>query len=182
VIPTYTKIHQVLANPVYAGAYVHGKTRHERYVDDSGRIRKRTHRLPRSQWSVLLRDHHPGFVDWPTFEDIQARLAANTRPQRHQSGGAAREGAALLQGITTCGRCGRGLRVYYSGRHSAPGYHCTGSAIVNGRGEWCQRVGGRQIDDAVASALLASLEPAALEASRPGSRMGEVSARASATR
>jgi DNA invertase Pin-like site-specific DNA recombinase len=165
VTPTYTKIHQVLTNPVYAGAYVYGKTRHERYVDDSGRVRKRTRRLRRSEWSVLLRDHHPGFIDWHIFEDNQARLAANTRPRRHESGGAVREGTALLQGIATCGRCGRGLRVYYSGRHSAPGYHCAGNTIVNGRGEWCLRVGGRQIDEAVVAAFLASLEPAALEAS-----------------
>src|SRR3989449_999941 len=34
VAPTYTKIHQVLTNPVYAGAYAYGKTRRERYVDE----------------------------------------------------------------------------------------------------------------------------------------------------
>jgi DNA invertase Pin-like site-specific DNA recombinase len=164
VTPTYPKIHQVLTNPVYAGAYVYGKKRHERYVDDQGRIRKRARKLPRSQWSVLLRDHHPGFIDWQTFEQNQARLASNTRPRRHESGGAVREGAALLQGIATCGRCGRGLRVYYSGRHCAPGYHCPGQRIVNGRGEWCLRIGGHQIDRAVASAFLSSLAPAGLQA------------------
>ena len=76
-----------------------------------------------------------------------------------------REGAALLQGLATCGRCGRALRVYYGGRSSTPGYHCSGNTIVNGRGEHCLRVGGRQIDEAVASAFLASLAPAGLEAS-----------------
>jgi len=166
VAPTYTKIHQVLTNPVYAGAYVYGKKRHERYVDDQGRIRKRARKLPRSQWSVLLRDHHPGFIDWQTFEQNQARLASNTRPRRHESGGAVREGAALLQGIATCGRCGRRLRVYYSGRHGAPGYHCPGQRVVNGRGEWCLRIGGHQIDRAVASAFLSSLAPAGLQAAR----------------
>lgn len=164
VAPTYTKIHQVLTNPVYAGAYVYGKKRHERYVDDQGRIRKRARKLPRSQWSVLLRDHHPGFIDWQTFEQNQARLASNTRPRRHESGGAVREGAALLQGIATCGRCGRRLRVYYSGRHGAPGYHCPGQRVINGRGEWCLRIGGHQIDRAVASAFLSSLAPAGLQA------------------
>ena len=28
--PTYTAIHRVLTNPVYAGAYAYGKRRHER--------------------------------------------------------------------------------------------------------------------------------------------------------
>jgi len=64
VVPTYGKIHQVLTNPVYAGAYVYGKSRHERYVDELGRVRKRMRRLPRAEWSIVLRDHHPGFIDW----------------------------------------------------------------------------------------------------------------------
>ena len=98
VAPSYAKIHQVLSNPVYAGAYVYGKTRQERYIDDSGRIRKRLRHLPRSEWSVVIRDHHPGFIDWATFEANQLRLAQNTHPRPHQAGGAVREGAALLQG------------------------------------------------------------------------------------
>ena len=120
--------------------------------------------LSRSEWSVLIRDHHPGFIDWQTFETNQLRLAQNTHPRPHQAGGAVREGAALLQGIAKCGRCGRGLRVYYGGRNSAPGYYCAGSTVSNGRGEWCLRVSGRQIHAAVAEAFLAALAPAGLEA------------------
>ncbi len=165
VAPTYTKIHQVLTNPVYAGAYVYGKSRHERYVDEAGRLRKRTRRLPRSEWGIVIRDHHPGFIDWATFEANQVRIAANTHPRRHEPEGAVREGAALLQGVAACGRCGRGLRVYYSGRTSTPGYYCAGATVINGRGEYCMRVGGLQIDDAVASALIAAVTPAGLEAS-----------------
>jgi DNA invertase Pin-like site-specific DNA recombinase len=165
ITPTYTKIHQVLTNPVYAGAYTYGKSRFERYVDDTGRVRKRARRLPRSEWSVLIRDHHAGFIDWDTFEANQVRIGSNTRPRPHQAGGAVREGTALLQGIATCGRCGRRLHVYYSGRNSAPGYHCPGDILVNGRGEYCLRVGGCKIDDAVANAFLDAIRPAGLEAS-----------------
>jgi DNA invertase Pin-like site-specific DNA recombinase len=164
VIPSYSKIHQVLSNPIYAGAYVYGKTRCERHVDRHGQVRKRMRHLPMSEWTVLIRNHHPGFVEWETFEANQRRLAHNTHPRPHQAGGAVREGAALLQGIARCGRCGRSLRVYYSGRHAAPGYHCTGSTLVNGRGEYCLRVGGRQIDAAVSGAFLDALAPAGLEA------------------
>jgi DNA invertase Pin-like site-specific DNA recombinase len=164
VTPSYTKIHEVLTNPVYAGAYVYGKTRCERYVDETGRVRKRMRHLPRSEWSIVIRDHHHGFIDWATFEANQLRLAQNTHPRPHQAGGAVREGAALLQGIAKCGQCGRGLRVYYRGRYSAPGYYCAGNTISNGRGEWCLRVGGRQVDDAVAEAFLAELAPAGVEA------------------
>ena len=165
VVPTYGKIHQVLTNPVYAGAYVYGKSRHERYVDELGRLRKRMRRLPRAEWSIVLRDHHPGFIDWQTFEANQARIATNTRPRRHETEGAVREGAALLQGIATCGRCGRGLRVYYSGRNATPGYYCGGATVVNGRGEHCMRVGGLRIDEAISDALITAITPAGVEAS-----------------
>jgi DNA invertase Pin-like site-specific DNA recombinase len=164
VTPSYTKIHEVLTNPVYAGTYVYGKTRCEPYVDETGRVRKRMRHLPRSEWSVVIRDHHRGFIDWATFEANQSRLAQNTHPSPHQAGGAVREGAALLQGIAKCGSCGRNLRVYYRGRNSTPGYYCAGNTISNGRGERCLQIGGRQVDDAVAEAFLAELAPAGLDA------------------
>lgn len=163
--PTYTSIHNVLTNPAYAGAYAYGKTRHERYVDDQGHVRTRVRSLPQEEWQVLITEHHTGFIDWDTYQANRARIASNTRPRRHQAGGAVREGAALLQGIATCGRCGRRLNVYYQGRTSSPGYHCPGNTIVNGRGSYCLRVGGRQIDDAVAKAFLAAISPAGVDAS-----------------
>lgn len=166
VTPTYTKIHQVLVNPVYAGVYVYGKTQHERYVDEHGRVRQRTRKRPRDQWPVFIRDHHPGFITWETFEANQRRIAQNIRPRAHQAEGAVREGAALLQGLAACGQCGRRLHVYYCGRYAAPGYYCPGSNIVEGRGERCLTVGGRQLDAAVSAAFLAALAPAALAASR----------------
>ena len=65
-----------------------------------------------------------------------------------------REGAALLQGLATCGKCGRRLHTHYTGRHAAPGYHCAGKDIVSGRGVHCLNVGGVQIDRAVVDAFL----------------------------
>lgn len=165
VAPTYTKIHEVLTNPFYAGVYVYGRTQQTRYIDEGGRLRKRIRQRPRSQWPVFIRDHHEGFIDWQTFEANQRRLAQNTRPRPHHSGGAVREGAALLQGIAMCGHCGRRLAVHYRGRYSTPGYHCAGKNIVNGRGEYCLNIGGVQIDAAVAEAFLAALAPAGLTAS-----------------
>jgi len=162
--PTYAKIHQVLTNPVYAGAYVYGKTRQEHYVDDDGAVRKRLKRLPPTEWSVLIHDHHPGFIDWATFEANQVRLASNTRPTPHDGAGALREGAALLQGLALCGHCGRKLLVAYSGRNAVPTYYCPGDNIANGRGEACLRVGGQKIHQALASAVLAAVQPGALQA------------------
>jgi len=99
--PTYRSIHQVLTNPVYAGAYVYGRNRSEQYVDQRGVVRKRSRRLPMKEWPVLIHDHHVGFLDWPTFQSNQVRIRSNARAERHQSGGAVREGSGLLQGIAS---------------------------------------------------------------------------------
>ena len=98
------------------------------------RIRRRT--LPQGEWEVLITDHHCGFIDWGTYHANQARKGGNIRPMAHQPGtGAVREGYALLQGLATCGTCGRKLAVYYDGpAKSTPGYHCTGTGqLVEGR-------------------------------------------------
>ena len=131
---SYTAIHHVLTNPVYAGAYVYGKTRRETMLDAAGVRKKRMRHLPRSEWQVLIPDHHPGFIDWQTYEANQERIARNTRPGPHKAGGAVREGSALLQGLASCGHCGRRLRTHYRGRNSSPGYHCAGKILVEGRG------------------------------------------------
>jgi DNA invertase Pin-like site-specific DNA recombinase len=171
--PTYIAIHTVLSNPVYAGAYAYGKSRCERYVDETGRVRKRVRLLPQDQWAVLIPNHHPGFIDWTTYEMNQKRLAANCKPGPPQSAGAAREGSALLQGLATCGRCGRHLRVYYQGKNSTPGYYCANSQAFNGRGIWCLRVGGVRVDRAVVETFLEAIAPAGLEAAIAAQDFGE---------
>ena len=163
VSPTYTAIHHVLTNPVYAGAYAYGKTRQERHLDAAGRVSKRLRHLAREDWAVLIPRHHEGFIDWETYEANQARIARNIRPGPHRAG-AVREGAALLQGLATCGVCGRRLRVYYEGKNAAPGYYCAGSSIVNGKACHCLRVGGIRIDQAVAETFLDAVTPAGVQA------------------
>ena len=166
VTPTYTALHHILTNPVYAGVYTYGKTKYERYIDEHGAVKKRTRHLPMDQWSVLIQDHHPGFIDWATFQTNQARLDSNLRPMPHHAGGAVREGSALLPGLASCGHCGRRLHVHYRGRNSAPGYHCSGRELVAGRGVFCLNIGGMVIEQAVANAFLEAITPAAIEAMR----------------
>jgi predicted DNA-binding transcriptional regulator AlpA len=113
---------------------------------------------------VLIREHHRGYIDWKTYEGNQQRMARNTRPGPHKAGGAVREGSALLQGLASCGHCGRRLRTHYRGRNATPGYHCSGEHLVEGRGSYCLNVGGVQIDNAVAQAFIAALEPAKIAA------------------
>ena len=58
-LPVYNRVHAILTNPCYAGAFFHGRTKTKTTVHD-GRARKsRGHRLAIDQWDVLIRDHHP---------------------------------------------------------------------------------------------------------------------------
>jgi Recombinase len=174
--PTYHAVHTTLTHPAYAGVYVYGRTCKERYLDPGGALRQRSRRLPRDQWEVLIPDHHPGFIDWDTYQANQARIGANIRPQASQPGtGAVREGSALLQGLATCGTCGRKLAIFYTGpAKCVPNYYCQGSAeLVNGRGARHMSVGGQAIDAAVAEAFLAALAPAALDACLQAARQLE---------
>src|SRR5215469_9958184 len=162
--PTYVAIYKVLSNPVYAGAYVYGKTRNERYVDEHGTVRNRIRHLPKEEWSVFLPGHHEGFIDWATFEAIRERLQTNIPAELHQAGRALREGSALLQGLAICGNCGRRLLIAYQGTNSTPRYYCRGQELNGGRDGHCLNVGGLTIDEVVTKAFLDALTPAAVEA------------------
>jgi len=163
--PSYIAIYHVLTNPVYAGAYAYGKSRFETTIDASGRRKKRVRKLPVAEWSVLIQNHHEGYIDWSAYEANRARIASNTRPRTHNAeNGPVREGGALLQGLAICGHCGRKLRTHYTGRTASPGYHCAGKNIVEGRGCYCLNVGAAQIDEAIARMVLTTLAPLGLEA------------------
>jgi Recombinase len=56
-----------LANPAYAGAFVYGRSRTEKYLADDGRVRRRTVQVPVEQWSVCIPNHHPGYVSWDEY-------------------------------------------------------------------------------------------------------------------
>ncbi|WP_239396897.1 recombinase family protein [Frankia sp. CiP3] len=165
--PTYHAVHTILTHPAYAGAYVYGRTRKHTYLGQDGTVRTRHKAVPRGEWEILIRDHHEGYIDWDTYETNLAKIGKNIRPAAHQPGtGAVREGCALLQGLATCGTCGRKLTVFYQGPTKAtPGYYCQGPAtIVDGRGARHLHIGGVALDTAIADAFLTALAPKALTA------------------
>ena len=162
---TYPAVHDFLTNPCYAGAFVFGRTRTEKRLDTAGRIVTRTVAVPRQEWAVLICDHHPGFIDWATFEANTALLRTNWRPPRGTGGGAVREGSALLQGLIRCGRCGRMMQTGYSGtRGNCPRYLCARAKQLYGGETSCQSLGGRRLEQRVLAEVFAVLAPAALEA------------------
>ena len=162
---TYPAIHDFLTNPNYAGAYVFGRTRTEKRLDDEGHLVARTRMLPRDEWAVLIPDHHPGFVSWERYEQIQDELRANWRAPRGHGGGPVREGTALLQGRLRCGRCGRMMQTGYSGAQgNCPRYVCGRGRQLYGSESMCQSFGGRKLEARVLDEVFAVLEPAALSA------------------
>ena len=162
---SYPTIHDFLTNPAYAGAFVFGRRRDDKRLDADGRLITRTRELPRSEWAVLIPDHHPGFVTWEHYEKIQDQLRANWRPPRGHGGGAAREGTALLQGRVRCGRSGRMMQVGYSGTNGdTPRYICGRNKQQYGGERGCQSVGGRRLENRILDEVFAMLEPASLAA------------------
>jgi excisionase family DNA binding protein len=162
---TYPAVHDFLTNPIYAGAFVFGRTRTEKRLDPSGTVVARTILLPREEWTVLIPDHHPGFIDWATYEANTARLRENWRAPRGFGGGAPREGAALLQGRLRCGKCSRMMQTGYSGtKGNCPRYLCGRAKQLYGGEKGCQSLGGRRLENRVLEEVFAVLEPAALAA------------------
>jgi DNA invertase Pin-like site-specific DNA recombinase/predicted DNA-binding transcriptional regulator AlpA len=171
---TYPAVHDFLTNPCYAGAFVFGRNRSEKRLDGEGRVITRTVAVPRDQWAVLIPEHHRGFIDWPTYEANTAALRANWRPPRGSGGGAAREGAALLQGRIRCGRCGRMMQTSYSGTNgNSPRYLCARAKQLYGQEKSCQSIGGRRLEQRVLEEVFAVLEPAALAATAKALRDAE---------
>jgi DNA invertase Pin-like site-specific DNA recombinase len=162
---SYPSIHDFLTNPTYAGAFVFGRTRTKKRLDENGRLVVRTLQVPRSEWEVLIPDHHAGYVSFDRYEAIQDELRANSHPPRGQGGGAAREGTALLQGRLRCGRCGRMMQTGYSGtKGNCPRYVCARARMLYGTEAACQSLGGRRLEQRVLDEVFAVLEPAALAA------------------
>ena len=159
---TYRAIHDILTNPVFAGAYAYGRKRTERRVE-GGVVRERQRRASREEWHVCIEGHHPGYITFERYLANQERLRANWRPPRGEGGGAAREGRALLQGLIRCGRCGRVMQVGYSGKTLVPNYSCVRGNQLYGT-KRCQSVGGRRIERVVLDAVFEALRPAGIEA------------------
>ena len=162
---SYGAVHKLLTNPVYAGAFVFGRSRQEKRVDANGQLHVKTIEVPMEEWSVCLPGHHPGYVSWEEYLANRQRLRANVRP-RGEGGGAAREGGALLQGVLRCGRCGRRMQVAYSGKDGrCVRYACVRGFHLHGTDATCQTLGGGRLDKAIAAMFLEAVTPAGVAAS-----------------
>ena len=163
-LPVYRQVWAILTNPVYAGAYAFGRREVRTKIVD-GRARKtKGHLKPRSTWTVLIPNHHPGYTMWEQYERNQAMLAANAHMRSDGNAKAGRGGRALLSGILRCRRCGRMLHVSYTGKeHIVPRYDCNDAHLHHGESR-CLSFGGLWVDEAVAHEVLRAIEGNAIDA------------------
>ncbi len=164
-LPQGNRIRQILKNPCYAGALAYGRSAARVIVQDGRSCQSSTRRRkPIDEWRVLIRDHHEGYITWEEYLQNQKTLEANVIMQKGNTGGASKNGAALLSGLLRCARCGRKLRVYYSGKSGrVPRYGCDGGRVDHGNSP-CLGLGSLRVDQAVVSEVLSALQPVGIEA------------------
>jgi excisionase family DNA binding protein len=162
----YPPVLRMLKHPIYAGAYVYGRTQIVKEVD--GECGVKVQRQQRKDWPVLLKDHHPAYITYETYVRNQQRLEGNvTKRRTGGESGPVREGGALLQGRVRCQQCGRSMTVSYAGRGRQRGsYHyyiCLGGPIGSGENS-CQTISGKRLDEGVVEKFLEVTAPAGVEA------------------
>ena len=158
----YHSVLSVLKNPVYAGAYVYGRSKTIVRLDSGQKRVRRQVRRRREDWTVLITDHHESYIDWDIYQSNQTMIANNDNARGSAVRGAVRQGEALLAGLLRCGHCGAKLLAQYPG----PGvirYQCSGYLLNRDRA-CCVMFGGLRADRAVAEQLMQSLTPFAVEA------------------
>lgn len=153
---TATRVRSMLRNPRYAGAFAYGRTRQISSPNGS-----RIEKLAAEDWTVLIQDVHPGYIPWEQYQRNVRTLEGNAGTSLK---GAAREGAALLQGIALCGVCGRNLIMQYHGhkRRAHVRYACNGGTGQH-RTPRCQSMSARHVDRAIGQLLLGLVAPVTLE-------------------
>lgn len=143
---THSAIHSMLRNPAYAGTFTFGRRN-----------------KPLLEWQYVYHNLYPPYLTWEQFVANQDTLRQNFThfdQVRQAAQGAAREGAALLQGMVWCGTCGGRLHVRYT-HH--PKYVCTHLPTTAQKGS-CLHTVTDKIDALVTQAFLQAIQPAQLDA------------------
>jgi DNA invertase Pin-like site-specific DNA recombinase len=163
--PRVGRVHAILRNPTYAGAYVYGRKACAHVVID-GRIRSRVRALGEvAEWAVCLPGHQPGYISWEEYLMNRKRLRANAGTTVGTPR-APRDGGALLAGLLLCGRCGRPMGIRYPGkRERCHFYICGPRPTAGATAAVCWQVAGPRIDRAVVDLFLCTMVPEELEVS-----------------
>jgi DNA invertase Pin-like site-specific DNA recombinase len=161
-LPAYNTVHNILTNPIYAGAYAFGRTTSKVSVENGRKRVRRGVRRPISECDVLIKDHHDGYISWEEFERNQRVIADNAMSKGSAIvKGAVRKGEVLLAGLLRCGHCGRKLHVHYSSNIGR--YTCYGGRANHGT-KRCISIGSLKIDATVGNEVLRIVKPLGIDA------------------
>lgn len=161
--PSAAAIYEILCNPAYAGAFVYGRRPKDPARRIPGRHATGVVRKPMEEWICIKHDVYPAYITWDQYLANQARMRDNAvrhNERTRQGRGAPREGAALLQGLATCGECGHIMRTVYK---PSARYVCHGLAKEFAEPA-CASLDGPSIEDRVVRAFFAAIQPAELDA------------------
>jgi DNA invertase Pin-like site-specific DNA recombinase len=159
-LPAYNTVHNILTNPIYAGAYAFGRTMSKVSIENGRKHVRRGLRRPQTEWDVLLKDQHEGYITWDEFERNQRVITNNATGKGGATvKGAVRRGELLLAGLLRCGHCSRKLQVGYGGKTGR--YFC---ARTTHDTERCISIGGFSSDRAVGAEVLRILKPLGIDA------------------
>jgi excisionase family DNA binding protein len=162
-LPRYNTIYRMLTNPVYAGAYVYGRTGSKVRVEAGRKVITGGIRREQADWDVLIRDHHEGYISWEEYERHQHIINGNANRKGAIVPGSVRNGGGLLAGLLRCGHCGRKLKVH-GGANSVVRYECNDAAINHGVRTSCIAFGNLRVDAAVSAEVLRMIAPLGLDA------------------
>lgn len=163
-LATDAAIRSLLKNPVYAGAYVFGKSK-RRTILEHGRRRVVTKDCSDpGEWEIIIQDHHPGYISWEEYERNVKMLRQNVNMKGCMKPGGIRGGASVFAGILRCGRCGRKMLVNYSGLHSRSIRYSCSTNCRNDDGKRCQSFSANALERMLVEQLLEVVSPLGVEA------------------
>jgi excisionase family DNA binding protein len=160
--PRYHSLLSLLQNPMYAGAYAYGRSKTSVRIEEGRKRSVRTNQRKPEDWSVLIIDHHEGYIDWDAYRGNQELMAHNTNGRGAAVRGSIRSGSALLSGLLRCGHCGAKLSVSYPSGSSIR-YQCP-TRILSRDHSCCAMFGGLGADRLVAEQVLRCLQPLSVQA------------------
>ena len=160
--PRYHMVHRLLTNPIYAGAYVFGRTGSRVRLEGGRKVIVRGFVRRREEWEVLIRDHHDGYISWEEYDRNQKIIAGNANMKGTMVAGSVRNGGGILVGLLRCGHCGRKLKVLHHARRDTR-YICN-REMDYASDKKCIAFNNMRVDAAVSAEVLRAISPLGIDA------------------
>ena len=160
--PRYHMVDRLLTNPIYAGAYVFGRTGSRVRLEGGRKVIVRGFVRRREEWEVLIRDHHDGYISWEEYDRNQKIIAGNANMKGTMVAGSVRNGGGILVGLLRCGHCGRKLKVLHHARRDTR-YICN-REMDYASDKKCIAFNNMRVDAAVSAEVLRAISPLGIDA------------------